>query len=279
MPLAKPLLVGRGPWAQKIYVALLNDLKVVPTLSGAITAHDCIREAKARGNDCVIIASKSDSHFDLLMEALKHELPVFCEKPMVLNASEAETAYHAWLDHGRPSFLCDFVHLWSRGFEYAWQYVHRPAFGSMTKFHAILSGDVRRKDVHPVWDYACHAIAMAAMFGVDLRELTLNGGYGDQWFLENEHCEIIVDVNKGNTKKTEFGVNDVFDCKNGTWTFPHGPQGGHVIRNADDPPLQRVLKCFLDDGAIPAPVRTGMGLPVRVTGILESLCPSKSPFA
>lgn len=285
--LTRPLLIGRGPWAQKVYTALPPGVQA--SISGSITARECLSEARNRGNDCVIIASRTDTHCELLKAAFAQQLPVFCEKPMVMSTMEAEAVEFAWRAAGEPPFLCDFVHLWTSGFEFAW-----PRFKSVDgwirsftqplatpKFYAHLGGEVRRKDIHPVWDYGCHAIAMALMLGVDCRGLTMGGAYGDQWVIENEHVEIWVNVNLGTDKRFEVQLGDVFTYRDGKWTFPSS-SGDREYTNKESPPLQRALKWFLntnkDAWRSSTPNRDGMWLPVQVTRVLDSICSSASPF-
>src|SRR5574338_488642 len=116
--LTRPLLIGRGPWAQKVYAAMPRG--VFPTITGAITAEDCIKEARNRGNDSFIIASRTDSHFELLKLALPMKLPIFCEKPMTMSYGDAQWVEQIWETVGRPPFMCNFVHLYTAGFGYVW---------------------------------------------------------------------------------------------------------------------------------------------------------------
>ncbi|TAL42392.1 MAG: hypothetical protein EPN91_08410 [Salinibacterium sp.] len=284
----RPLLIGRGPWAQKLCAALPPGVQ--PTIDGHITCKESIREARVRGNDCIIIATSANSHYELLMLALEQKLPVFCEKPMVLRVRDAERVEKAWDAADRPPFLCDFVHLWSHGFEYAWR--RFTAQGGLMnvggelrptpKFTAEFSGPVRRKDAHPVWDYGCHAIAMALMLGYDCRGLALSSGPGDRWLLENEHVEVIVNTNSDAEKRACVKLEKVFLYDGETWDFYRATGRDQPFKNSDAPPLQRALTWFLspnrDVWRVHPRSRVGLWLPVQVTRVLESICSPESPF-
>ena len=265
------------------------------TIDGRITCKESIREARARGNDSVIIASSASSHYELLMLALENKLPIFCEKPMVLSVEQAADVELAWIQADRPPFLCDFVHLWSRGFEYAWpRYKARSGVVNVNgellptpKFGAVFGGNVRRKDVHPVWDYGAHPISMALMLGVDLRGLKCEPcvDCDSEWNLSNEHCSIHVRAGPFDSplpqKYARAWLGNLFALEDGTWNFPRR-EPVQVFHNDDDPPLQRALNWFVNSshGAWQSAsvVRDGVLLPVQVTNILESCCPSESPF-
>lgn len=302
--LTRPLLIGRGPWAQKLYTALPPGVNA--TISGSMTCMEDIREARARGNDCVIIASRTDSHCELLKAAFAAQLPVFCEKPMVLSTHEAAAVEFHWRAAGEPPFLCDFVHLWTVGFDYAWPR-YRLHDGAITvgagnipapKLVCVFGGDVQREDIHPVWDYGCHGVAMALMLGYNLQGLTMSRceDCEHEWTLHNENVRIHVHAYpNGNIlpgKMARAVMADVFQYSEDSdgpgragWLF-YGDggslDGSTKYLNSDSPPLQRALKFFLNPDKSAwrssTPSRDGMWLPMQVTRVLEAVCPPNSPF-
>ena len=291
--LTRPLLVGRGAWAQKIYAALPPGVQA--TISGSITARECLEYAKERGNDSVIIASRTDSHAELLKLAFTAKLPVFCEKPLCMSTHEAEACAAAWRAAGEPPFLCDFVHLWSLGFDYAWPRFKVNMVSSAApppRLTCVFGGNVQRKDIHPVWDYGCHGVAMALMLGYDLRGMTLErcGDCSNEWTLHNEHVSIHVHATPTDAplpgKMARVFMHGVFEygeTVDGASAGWHFKDGERTYKNSDSPPLQRALKWFCntnkDAWRSSSPGRDGMWLPLQVTRVLESVCSSKSPFA
>jgi len=270
-------------------------MNVQPTLCGAITAEDCIIHARERGNDCVIIASKTSSHEGLLRLALAHRLPTFCEKPMVTSVKEALDIEKLWGFADHPPFLCDFVHLWGVGFDYAW-----PRFRAlngnvldgagtripMPEFGAVFGGNIQRKDLHPVWDYGCHGIALALMLNVDLHGLKCEPcECENEWTLYNDHAKIHVSAHPADSvlphKYARAWLGDLFALEDGVWNFPRA-KAERTYKYAEQPPLQRALKWFLNtsDGAWKSHGhnRDGMWLPRRVTEVLESVCSPESPY-
>lgn len=247
-------------------------------------------EAQARGNDSVIIASSLPSHYELTVAALDRKLPVFVEKPMVKSVADAEEVARRWERAGQPLFLCDFTHLWSRGFEFAWAR-YRSTSGSIRgadgnlkptpHFHASFGGPgPKRVDCHPVWDYGAHAIAIALLLGIDLKGLKLSENVPNWWVLQNAHAEISIcpDLTE---KRAVVELEDIVLYKDGIWYFDREPDGhyANTIENQKDMPLQRVLNRFLNGGTqLSGLVREGVGLPTQVTRVLESVCSSASPY-
>lgn len=295
MRLKRPILVGRGPWAQKLMAAL--PVGVQPTICGKMTALDMIQHARERGNDSVIVASALESHAELLVAASLQKLPVFCEKPMCASIGEAEHLEECWKKAGNPLFICDFTHLWSTGFEFAWAR-YRSTSGALRSksgdvvptpnFLARFGGPVRRSDCHPFWDYGSHAIAMALLLGIDLRGLKFTSmPVLQQWTAENDKVTIVVNVGDETCREATVQLGNpgdlLFKYTEGTWTFKDRDASGDDkifgLDNMADLPLQRALRRFFtlkESDFRPNLVREGMGLPVQVTRVLETLCSSKS---
>lgn len=274
----RPLLIGRGPWAQKV-AAALGEMRVEYTLVGKMMAADAIWNARKRGNDSIIIASATSSHGELLEMAMRLNLPVFCEKPLVSSVYEMRRVQETHQIAGCPLVLCNYVHAWTEGFEHLWNECKGIAAAPPwppPRFTATFGGDVQHADCHPVWDYGCHPLAMAVMLGVNVENLKLKLEAGRlTWRLSNEHVSIDIHAGPQTTKAAHVALGDWCTYDNGLWQFSHGAS----FKNSDAPPLQRALKDFFEkvereDPIDSVPGRYGLEVSAKVISILESLCPS-----
>jgi len=99
-------LVGTSWWAEAMYLPALADHPVgrITALCGRNPEHtaavaaswhvphvytDWVAMLDSDAIDAVIVASPNDTHYDITMAALERNLPVLCEKPLGLDATEA----------------------------------------------------------------------------------------------------------------------------------------------------------------------------------------------
>lgn len=115
-------MIGAGNFARATLVPALkragwNDLVAVASASGlsaahlaeragfhrvAATADDVIEDA---GVDLVVVATRHDSHAELVLRALQAGKHVFCEKPLALTVEELDEVEGAWRASGRQLFI------------------------------------------------------------------------------------------------------------------------------------------------------------------------------
>lgn len=274
MKLTKPLLIGRGPWAQTIEKTLVS-LQVPPVIIlGSDRAEEYLDSRRSMENhDCIIIASAVKSHGGLLAQGRDAGLPVFVEKPLTRTLVEARLLSGLYGSTSAPPLLCDFTYCWSLGFE-AMQKVAKLPF----MVDAAFGGPIVHQDCHPVWDYGSHIVAMMLLLGVpveDLMKLRLKV-QGHKYTLSGFDYTLAIHSNIPNklrrfnlirlTGPTSSHKVEAARLSGTSWKVIDG-EDRHFIDDAKEGPLTRALSSFLN---LTVDHRWGLKLPVNVTRVLNS---------
>lgn len=163
-------LVGAGRWGQNIIRtvadmpdALLHRLASRNPLATSYVSQDCIIATDWRvlvdaiDLDGLLVATPPDTHADICLAAIDKRLPVFVEKPLTLDASEAQRIAEESEKSGVP-ILVDHTHLFHESYE-------------MLKSRAERLGGVRAvrsrggnrgpfRSFPPIYDWGAHDVAL-----------------------------------------------------------------------------------------------------------------------
>ena len=266
------LLIGRGPWGRNI-ARSLRELGHEPTVVGRDRALAALR---SRAHSHVLVATPLSTHVDLVKEALLHELPVFCEKPLAPKLRDVEELHAWWQSVQQPRFLVDSVHLFTEELERL--HTECTAAPLSAAAHAAFGGPGPvRADCTGLWDYGWHALSCLYAVGVPMTGWSKT--YDAMWFMNAAHPGFNIAVS--NKWEEKIGALDI-----GVGRFTRegecGP-GCHTYRAyapkppTSEPPLKRALRLFLDPSHDwKSDYRFGFSLPLAVTAALESLGPSKT---
>lgn len=144
-------VIGRGPWGQNIVRTLQeHDFEVKNV------GREGWREA-VEGSDGIVIATTPASHFEVAEVCLRQRKPVFIEKPLTLDVSEAKTLLALAIEHKTP-VLIDHIYLWHE--EYL-DMKYRIGSEPIHTIHTMggNNGPVR-PDHSSLWDYGPHDLSM-----------------------------------------------------------------------------------------------------------------------
>ena len=293
---ARPLVIGRGPWAKNIW-RTLDELKVPYTVSGRITAQEDVMHAQARGNTHVIIATPLSTHYDLAKMALRRSIPTFLEKPACSTLTELVHLHRLAQDgYGRTitKFLVNSIHLFSEGAEKMveeWNGRHKHPYPPSA--HGTFGGPGPvREDCNGLWDYGWHPLSLMWAVGIPLdgwvgstnvalgTALVEPGMWAADWLdAEGNPKYGVVTSTRWEKKRTQFSVDGweltrVDDQLVWIEAKRMASQARHYWC-MEQPPLTRALSLFLsDEHDWRNDQRFGFELPLAVTRCLESLCPS-----
>ena len=164
-------LIGAGRWG-KCYIATLTemtDVELVTLVSrraesrnlvgpNCSIASDWRDVMKDPGIDGIIIATPPATHFEIARAAIIAGKPVLVEKPLTLDADEAQALLVLAKETNVP-VLVDHTHLYSPAYQGLKAALDR--IGSIQEIHS--SGGNRgpvRSDTPVLWDWAPHDLAM-----------------------------------------------------------------------------------------------------------------------
>lgn len=174
--LLQAVLVGFGHWGQVLYPKIRkvfrNEIYIAVRHPERIPG-DCIPPgAKLVKADperfppdarAWFIASPSATHFDWVMQGLKRNAFIFCEKPLYGPAETSRLAL-SLIKKERSVFQMNFVDLWNPGFEKMLELVSnldRPAQLSMHYSGKYALGSAE----NIIWELGPHAVACALKLG------------------------------------------------------------------------------------------------------------------
>lgn len=125
--------------------------------------------------DAVIIATPAETHFELAKEAISRGKHVIIEKPMVMDAKEAQELYELAVENNVTGFV-NHVHLYSP----AWREIKAKA----KNVQAIVSYCGGPCKTDPKWDWGSHDVAMRLdIAGKDCpHQLYISEGISDRRF-------------------------------------------------------------------------------------------------
>ena len=168
-------VIGAGRWGRNI----IRTLRGMPTVEvscvasrnpatrnlvdpGCVVEHDWRMLLRHRGLTAVVVAAPPALHAEMTAETISAGLPVFVEKPLACDVSEAERLLDLVSVKG-GYVLVDHVHLFSPA--YRALRARLPAIGSITQLRAAAGGwGPFRADTPVLWDWGPHDAA----FCVDL---------------------------------------------------------------------------------------------------------------
>lgn len=211
--------------------------------------------------DGVIIATPPQTHAPLARAAVDRGVPVLIEKPLCLDADEAESlAAHAE-DKGVFADV-SYVLQYTRAWEILRSGVKAPAVRAIRS--AGGNWGPFRKDTPPLWDYACHDAAMCcALMGgppasvsaraVDVQ--TIEGVRAGTYDLQLTFAGGVTAVIQSGNTMTEKVRRFEADTEDSTWVFDDlAPEPlvridrdsgtRHNLGAAGEPPLGRAVAAF-----------------------------------
>ena len=276
-------LLGGGKWGQNIKRTL--ETANVKVKVGGTTA--------PTGLSAVFIATPLRTHASLALPYIQAGIPVFVEKPLCYTREETLSLVSAWWGSPKAPLLCDFQHLFSRGFE---ALVHEKELQKPERisFIGTLGGPGPiRSDCHPVWDYGSHLVAMALRLGLKDALIGASLQKDDKfWVIVGDpRSQHHVELSMSNTlpDKTRhatiaFNADVAGTYKEPIWLVHRefGENAGSIERYANDDrgqePLTRAVHAFLKAVTAEKSVlgskhdeRFGLGLPLEVDAVLRRL--------
>lgn len=152
-------IVGRGRWGQTLERVFKEDPRVERVVVRGRSWEDLL-DSRLSG---VVVACQAAHHVEVARPFLEAGIPLFIEKPLALNRADAESL--AEMAALRPSvpILVDhlmlFSELYARTRERALDSLGRG--GTTERLAIVWTGDKKREDVSPLWDYGSHAVALS----------------------------------------------------------------------------------------------------------------------
>ena len=109
--------------------------------------------------DGVIVASSSDSHYDVAFDLMEEGFPVLIEKPVCMTSQQAESLLN--LSNGPDGGIALVGH--TRLYDPAWEDFKAGPRGPVSAF----AGGVTASNPDPRWNWLPHLVAMCLDLGVD----------------------------------------------------------------------------------------------------------------
>lgn len=111
--------------------------KLAAEIGGTTATNDEVfAEGNPLGIDAVVISAATSTHADLLTRCARAGLPVFCEKPIALDLTEARAAQKA-LDESGVAHQIGFHRRFDTGYNRAKALLDSGELGELRRFHAL----------------------------------------------------------------------------------------------------------------------------------------------
>ena len=172
-------LIGAGVWG-------INYIKTIERIEGVLlekivcknpynkkellqkyeVTNDWLELSKSKVIDGAIIATPPNTHFDIAVEFIKNKKSVIIEKPITINARDAEFLTNLAFKN-RVNVKVNHVYLYHPIYRYLKEIIK-----DKTKINSIYTysgnnGPIR-EDISPLWDWGPHDIAMCLDFFGDM---------------------------------------------------------------------------------------------------------------
>jgi len=106
-------------------------------LYGVENIHDTAEELIAASEvEAVVITSPDDTHAGYVLEGLKHDKQIFCEKPLGLTAADCEKIIAAETQHGKRLVQVGFMRRYDRGYAEMKRIIDSGELGAPLMIHA-----------------------------------------------------------------------------------------------------------------------------------------------
>ena len=152
-------IVGRGRWGQTLERVFKEDPRVERVVMRGRSWEDLL-DSRLSG---VVVACQAAHHVEVARPFLEAGIPLFIEKPLALNRADAESLAEMAALRPRVPILVDHLMLFSELYSRIRDHAHAAVARGVTleRMAIVWSGDKKREDVSPLWDYGSHAVAMA----------------------------------------------------------------------------------------------------------------------
>lgn len=171
-------IVGRGRWGKILEGLFRADPRVERVVVRGRSWEDLL-DSRLSG---VVVACAAAHHAEVARPFLEKGIPLFIEKPLALSREEAETLAEMAALRPRTPVLVDHLLLFSELYAPIRERVQRALTegGSIDAVWITWTGDKRREDVSPLWDYGSHIVALGLdLFGPEISFVWVSGSGGD----------------------------------------------------------------------------------------------------
>lgn len=207
-------LLGHGPQATRYLMPENGGERIVTVKNRDEGMMDFVI---ANQLDGVIVATHPGYHFEPVKWCLEHRVPVLCEKPLALTASECEELFDL-ADHKEALLQVAHTHRWAYPW---WQKLYRDTPPGAA-CHASCRWVTNGRDYDPWLDWGPHLVSLALETGATSREYECERG-----------AERALSV---------------------TWVYPNGRAGESYDayvpafpRDSDNPEVRRPMRRMVDD--------------------------------
>lgn len=295
------VLVGLGRWGQVLWKNLLAHPRyrvraLVTSQENVVAPPDVrilrhYREINAGLASGLIVATPPDTHRDIVLHGLAHEMAVLVEKPLTLNLADAQAIQEA-SERWRGAVLVNHTHLWSRAFRALAHNLDR--IGPVRRIRAEAGNRGPVRSYSSLVDYGSHDIAMVLSL---LGRHPLHASVKETARLEDGAglaANYVVQMTYPGGVEVDLKVGSLFDVKR-RWLAVTGQRGELVYDDLNDnklslngqpiplPDSKSPVVCVLDEFAQllarpqPRDSQNDLRLGVDVVRILDDLMATLPP--
>lgn len=151
-------IIGLGHFG-KHYARLLQEISGVKLLKTSNTSGETDEIINNKEIDCVVVATPSSTHYELIITALRAGKHVLVEKPMVLSAAEAKKVEKELRKHKNLVFMVGFQYVYNDYIRYIKEHLHELGTVKYVMGENLYCGPLRA-DVGSFMDAGIHDLAV-----------------------------------------------------------------------------------------------------------------------